>query len=189
MAVLPLPSRAPQQWQLAPDGLRLLSVSIVAASHSSPFMPSPHSQVPVLSWGLTSKAWALAPSPCLYQQISIWGYECRAGYEHRPVCVGLHFAFCKLVATLSSKAQKISLHSGRSPTSDGTSRVLKHFLFHSTFPEVQVPSRFISLSFFFLLLSYTVTWRFLDLLEVWGLLPAFSRCSVRTVPHVVVFLM
>ena len=115
MTVLPLPSHAPQQWQLASDGLRLLSVSIVAAPHSSPFMPSPHSQLPVLSWSLSSEAWALAPSPCLYQQASIWGYECRAGYEHRPVCVGLHFTFCKVVAILSSKAQKISLHSGRSP--------------------------------------------------------------------------
>ena len=46
---------------------------------------------------------------------------------------------------------------------------------------------FLFSSFFFCLMQ--LCGDFLALLEVWGLLSVFSRCSIRAVPHVDVFLM
>ena len=65
--------------------------------------------------------------------------------------------------------------------------VWKLFLLHSSFPEVQVWCLFFCLCFFFC--PTQVCGEFLAFWEVWGLLPAFSRCSVGVVPHVDVFLM
>ena len=62
-------------------------------------------------------------------------------------------------------------------------RVWVPFLFHSSLLGVLVPSWVLSLSLFspFVLPSYVEG--FLPFLEISGLLPAFSRCSVQTVIH------
>ena len=69
-------------------------------------------------------------------------------------------------------------------TSKGLPSVWKLFLLHSSLPDVQVPSLFFCLCFFFFLLPFPGMWGFLAFWEVWGLLPAFSRCFVQVVPHV-----
>ena len=77
-----------------------------------------------------------------------------------------------------------------SPPVKGLPSVWKLFLLHSSLPEVQVPSLFFCLCFFSFFFCLThVHWDFLAFWEVWGLLPAFSRCSVGVVLHVDVFLM
>ena len=75
------------------------------------------------------------------------------------------------------------------PPVKGLPSVWKPFLLHSSLPEVQVPSLLFCLCFFFFLLPYPGNGEFLAFWEVWGLLPAFSRCSVVVVAHVDVFLM
>ena len=75
-----------------------------------------------------------------------------------------------------------------SPPVKGLPSVWKPFLLHRSLPEVHVPSLFFCVCFFFFLLPYPGTWEFLAFWELWGLLPAFNRCSVGTVPHVDVFL-
>ena len=62
-----------------------------------------------------------------------------------------------------------------------------------TLPLPQLPPRGAGLNpflsqFLVNLFSCPVTWRFLALSAVWGILPVFSRYSVRTLPHVDVFL-
>ena len=74
-----------------------------------------------------------------------------------------------------------------SPPVKGLPSVWKLFLLHSSLLEVQVPSLFFCLCFFFF--PTQVHGDFLAFWEVSGLLPAFSRCSVGVVPHVDVFLM
>ena len=77
----------------------------------------------------------------------------------------------------------------QSPPAKGLPSVWKPFLLHSSLPLVQVPSLFFCLCFFFFLWPYPGCGEFLAFWEVWGLLPAFSRCSIGVVPHVDVFLM
>ena len=75
-----------------------------------------------------------------------------------------------------------------SPPVKGLPSVWKPFLLHSSLPLVRVPYLFFCLCFFFFLLPYQLHGEFLAFWEVWGLLPAFSRCSVGVFPHVDVFL-
>ena len=75
----------------------------------------------------------------------------------------------------------------QSPPVKGLPSVWKLFLLHGSLPEVQVPSLFFCLCFFFC--PTQVRGEFLAFWEVSGFLPAFSRCSVVVVPHVDVFLM
>ena len=74
-----------------------------------------------------------------------------------------------------------------SPPVKDLHRVWKLFLLHSFLPEVHVPFVFFCLCFFFC--PTHLCGDFLAFWEVWGLLPAFSRCSAGVVPHVDVFLM
>ena len=55
-----------------------------------------------------------------------------------------------------------------------------------TFPLSKLPSGFLCLSFLF---CFRFLSTFLSFLEVWGLLPAFKRCSIGIIPHVEVFFM
>ena len=59
------------------------------------------------------------------------------------------------------------------------------FLLHSSLPDMQVLYLFFCLCFFFCPIQ--VRGYYLAFWEVWGLLPAFSRCPVGAVPHIVVF--
>ena len=76
-----------------------------------------------------------------------------------------------------------------SPSVMGLPSVWKLFLLHSSLPRVQAPSLFFCLWFSFFFCPTQVCGDFLTFWEVWGLLPAFSRCSVGAVPRVDVFLM
>ena len=58
----------------------------------------------------------------------------------------------------------------------------------SIYPD-WIPSTLIVSVFSFFFRPTQVRGDFLAFWEVWGLLPAFSRCPVGVVPHVVVFLM
>ena len=112
-----------------------------------------------------------------------------AGQHQFSVGESLHFALCTPVAALSSMALKLPLRPPLPPPVKGLPSVWKLVLLHSSLPEVQVPSLFFFLCVFFFLLPYPGMWGFSCLLEVSGLLPAFSRCSLAVVPHVDVFLM
>ena len=111
----------------------------------------------------------------------------RAGRHQSSVPESLHFALYTPVAVLSTVAPK--LPPPPSSPVKGLPIVWKLFLLHNSLPEVQVLSLFFCLCFFFFLLPYPGTWGISCLLEVWGLLPTFSRFSVGVVSHVDVFLM
>ena len=162
--------RHPQLWFTSP--LRLSSCS---QPQSSP-------------WGLISEAWASAPSPHSPQRTSRQVSQAGECWSAPILFVGFsvlcppHPHCCTLLC--GSKAPPF-------PASEEASfpSVWKLFLLHSYLPDAQVPSLFFCLYFFFFLLPYLVHGEFLVFWEVWGLLPAFSRCSVGAVPHVDVFLM
>ena len=136
-------------------------------------------------WGLTSEAWASGLNTHLPQQasrqVSQAGECCSALVLHAgisPFCP-LHPCCCPLLEDSETAPT--------SPQVSGLHSVWKLFQFHSSLWEGQVcPNSFVSLFFVYptqLLGDCLAFW------EVWGLLPAFSRCSVRVVPHVEVFLM
>ena len=107
------------------------------------------------------------------------------------LCVGIsplcppHPCGCTLLH--GSKASP--LRHPQSPPVKGLPSVWKPFLLHSSLPLVQVLSLFFCLCFSIFFCPTQVHGDFLSFWEVWGLLPAFSRCSVGVVPHVDVFLM
>ena len=111
-----------------------------------------------------------------------------AGRHQSSVWESLCFALCTTVAVLSSVALKLPPRHPLSPPVKGLPSVWKLFLIHSSLPEVQVLSLFVCVFPFFFWPSQ-VRGEFLAFWEVWGLLPAFSRCSVGVVPQVDVFLM
>ena len=115
---------------------------------------------PVLPCDPTSEAQASAPSPCPPQRGSrqaSWAGEC---WSARILCAGIsplcppHPCCCALLR--GSEAS----HRPTPPSQPvkGLPRVWKLFLLHSSLPEVQVPSLFICLCFFFFLFPYPGTW-------------------------------
>ena len=140
---------------------------------------------PVLSLGLSAEAWVSAPSPCMHHQmrVSSWGVQ-RGG---QIVCAALS-PFClpqSGCCTLLWVSEAPCLSQLISQQRKGVPRVREPFSF--TAPSQGHRSHPDSFSSPFFLPSYAVT--FLAALIVWYLPPAFSRYSVRTVPHVDVFLM
>ena len=102
----------------------------------------------------------------------------------------LRFALCTPVAALSSVAPKLP------PSATRSLLPWRGFLVCGNLSSFTTPSHwcrshpysFVSvLSFFFC--PTQVCGEFLAFGEVWGLLPAFSRCSVWVVRHIDVFLM
>ena len=113
-----------------------------------------------------------------------------AGRYRSSVRESLCFALRTPVAALSSVAPKLP------PSSTCSLRQWRAFLVCGSVSSFTAPSHwcrsrpysFVSVfSFFFC--STQVRGEFLGFWEVWGLLPAFSRCSVGVFPHVDVFLM
>ena len=113
------------------------------------------------------------------------------GQHRSSVQESLHFALCTPLAVLSSVAPKLP------PTSPHPSLCKwRGFLVCGNLSSFTAPSQrcrscpysFVSVfSFFFC--PTQVRGEFLAFWEVWGLLPAFSRCSVGVVPQVDVFMM
>ena len=116
-----------------------------------------------------------------------------AGRHRSSVQESLHLALCTPVAVLSSVAPKLP------PLLIPCLRPRRGFLLCGNFSSFRAPSQrcrshpysFVSIFFFFsfFFCSTQVHVEFLAFWEVWGLLPAFSRCSAGGVPHVDVFLM
>ena len=148
-----------------------------------------------MSWdpspcGLTSEARASAPSPCPPQRVSRQVSQAGECWLALILCAGisplcpLHPCCCGLLC--GSEA---------SPPPTPHLHLRRGFLVCGNLSSFTAPSQrcrshpysFVSVfSFFFC--PTQVRGEFLAFWEVWGLLPAFSRCSV-VVPHVDVFLM
>ena len=114
-----------------------------------------------------------------------------AGWHQFSVRESLRFALSTPVTELFSMALKLP-----HPHATPRLRQWRGFLVCGNFSSFTAPSQrcrsspysFVSVfSFFFC--PTQVRGEFLAFWEVWGLLPAFSRCSVGVVPHVDVFLM
>ena len=127
----------------------------------------------VLSLGLSAQVWVEFQNPGTAHSSRHASQAGKCSEVARTVC-----------AALSSEAPYLSLLTSQ-PEKE-VPRVREHFLFHNSLPDMQVPSQFL-FSPLFILPSYVVI--FLAALVVWDLLTAFSKYSVRIVPHVDVFLM
>ena len=156
----------------------------------APFRLCSGSQPRSSPWDPTSEAWASAPSP--HQLWRLSRQACQAGecwlamilyVGISPLC-SLHPCCCAFLR--GSKA---------SPRLTPHLHPWRGFLVCGNFSSFTAPSQWCKshpyslvsvFSFSFALPRY---WEFLAFWEVWGLLPAFSRCSVGVVPHVDVFLM
>ena len=192
-ALNPLSSCTLKQWSVAssaaPD---FFSDSLPASCGAlAPFRLCSCSRPLFSPWDLTSKALASAPRPHPPWQVSRQAPQAGKHWSAltlyagiSPLC-SLHHCCCAFL--YGSKA--FSLTHPPSPPVKGLPSVWKLFLLHSSLPEVQVPSLFFCLCFFFFFYPTLVHGEFLAFWEVWGLLPAFSRCSVGVVPHADVFLM
>ena len=113
-----------------------------------------------------------------------------AGWHWSSMRESLRFALRTVVAAQSSMAPKLP------PSATHSLHPRRGFLVCGNLSSFTAPSHwcrshpysFVSVfSFFFC--PTQVREEFLAFWEVWGLLPAFSRCSVGVVPHVDVFLM
>ena len=157
----------------------------------APFRLCSRSQPQSSPWDLTSDARASPPSPHLSRRVSRQASQAGECLSAPILSVGisplcpLHPCGCAL------------LHGSEAfPLSTPRLRQWRGFLVCGNFSSFSVPSQgcrshpysFVSVfSFFFC--PTQVCGEFLAFGEVWGLLPAFSRCSVGVVPHVDVFLM
>ena len=189
----PLTLRTPKQWSFASlAGPDIFPDSLPASCGAlAPFTPSSHSLPQSSPWGLTAKAWASAPRPHPPRWVSRQTSQANECWSAVILCVGisplccLHPCCCTLLC-----GSKSSLLPTPRP------RQWRGFLVCENFFSFIAPSQrhrshpysFVSgFSFFFC--PTQVCGDFLAFGEVWGLLPAFSRCSVGVVPHVDVFLM
>ena len=115
----------------------LLSTHSVATAQ--PLQAISTQSVLSLSLGLTSVAWASAPSPYPCQQsISVWGVE---GFNADLLCrlpfICLPWSGCR---ALPQDSKVPPLSSLISPLVRRLPWVQEHFLLHSSLPEVQAPS-------------------------------------------------
>ena len=96
------------------------------------------------------------------------------GWHLSSVRESLRFALCTPVAALSSVAPKLPPDPPLSLPVKGLPSVWKLFLLHSSLPEVQVPSLFFCLCFFFFFCPTQVRGDFL----AFGKSVVFCQCSV-----------
>ena len=180
MGAPPLPLCALQQWRLISIQAWTLSVYTLSpgAPQSTPlrlFSPGvwplkPDVQHPVPTW--------------TRGHLSVWGVQ---GGCTDCLCRPLSSLQTGCYANLWGRSSPSFL--AGLPAGEGLPRVQEPSLFHSSLPGVLLPSGFstlFSLPFSFVLSSFIEILPVLS--EVWGLLPVFSRYSVRTVPQVDVFL-
>ena len=144
---------------------------------------------PVLSLGSDLRSPSLSsqpPSALAGEQTSLSGWWVLVGTD--PLCRNLSaLPSTPLLLRSPPWLRSFPLRPPQSPPVKGLPSVWKPFLLHSSLPEGQALSLFFYLCFFFC--PTQVRGEFLAFWEVWGLLPAFSRCSVGVVLHVDVFLM
>ena len=190
----PLSSSTLKQWSLTSLAGPEFFPDYLPASCGTlaPFRLSSCSQCQSSPWGLTSEAWASAPIHHPPQWVSRQASQVGECWSALILCAGIS-PLCSLqpcCCALLCGSEAFPLPSPRSPPVKGLPSVWELFLLHSSLPEVQVPSLFFCLCFFFFfLLPYPCMWGVLAFWEVWGLLPVCSRYSVGVVPHVDVFLM
>ena len=172
----------------APDSF--LDSLLASCGTLAPFRLRSRSQPQSSPWDLT-KARASAPSsrpPRRVNRQASWAGGC---WSALILCAGIsllcppHPCCCSLLCG----SEPLPLRHPQSPPAKWFPSVWKPFLLHSSLPLVQVLSLFFLSVFSFLFCPTQVRGEFLAFWEVWGLLPAFSRCSVGVVPHVDVFLM
>jgi len=109
------------------------------------------------------------------------------GWWHWPsVQVSLHSGCHKAVAVFSSEALKLPLCPCWSPAGEGMSQSVGTFPLLQLLPKGTASIQIIFLFFFSPTKSHG---GFLAFLEVWGLLPVFSRHTLWIIPCVDVFLM
>ena len=125
----------------------------------APFRLCSRSQPQSSPWDLNSEAGASAPSPLLPLQVSRQASQAGECWSALILCTGISL-LCSLypVAALCSVAPKFHPTQPLSLPVKGLPSVWKLFLLHSSLPEVQVPSLFFCLCFFFFLLPYPGTW-------------------------------
>ena len=189
-ALNPLSSCTLKQWSLASlAGPDFFPDSLPASCGAlAPFRLRSSSQPQSSPWRLTSETGASAPSPHLPWLVSRQASQAGECWSALILCAGisllcpLHPCCCALLCGSEAYPRHTPF-----PPVKGFPSVWKLFLLHSSLPEVQVPSLFFCLCFFFCHTQVHV--EFLGFWEVWGLLPAFSRSSVRAVSYVDVFLM
>ena len=159
-----------RQFQtLSPDSLP------ASCGALAPFRLCSCSQPQSSPWDLTSEARASAPSPHLPQRVSRQASQAGECWLAPILCVGISpFALCTPVAALSSMAPKLPPRQPPSPPVKGLPSVWKLFLLHSSIPEVQVPSLFFCLCFFFFFCPTLVRGEFL----VFWKSEVFCQCSV-----------
>ena len=148
-------------------------------------------QTPVLSLGSDLWSWSLSSQPCLPRRVSRQASQAGECWSAPILCVGIS-PLCPLYPCCCALLRG----SEASPSPTRCLRPRRGFLGCGNFSSFTVPSQrcrscpysFVSVfSFFFC--PTQVHGEFLAFWEVWGLLPAFSRCSVGVVPHVDVVLM
>ena len=130
-----------------------MALYTLSHSHSSPFRLSPAHPTLVLSLGLTSEAWASAPSPHLHQASQAG--ELRALVL--TVCAGRPLSIFPSANWLLRSPLRWSSPSVP-PVRDFQGA--GNFLLSQLPLRAQILSQFLSLSLFFLHLSYPVMWRF-----------------------------
>ena len=172
-----------RQWSLASSiGPDFFPDSLPASCGAlAPFRLCSRHQPQSSPWDLTSEAGASAPSPRPPQRVSrqaSWAGEC---WSAPILCAGISplcppHPYC---CTLLRGSEAPPLRHLQSLPAKGLPSVWKLFLLHSSLPEVQVPSLFFCLCFFFFLLPYPSTWGFSCLL---GSLR--SSANILKVPHI-----
>ena len=172
-AVNPLSSRTSKQRgkkkSLASLAAPDFSPDPLLASHGTlaPFRLCSRSQPRSSPWDLT-EARASAPSPCLPQRVSRQASRAGECYLAPILCAGIsplcppHPCGCALLR--GSEASPLC--NPQSPPAKGLPSVWKPFLLHSSLPEVQVPSLFFCVCFFFFLFPTQVRGEFLAFWEV-----------------------
>ena len=188
----PLSSRTLKQWSLVSSAAPDFFLDSLPASCGAltPFRLCSRRQPQSSPWDPTSEARASAPSPI---HPGRWADKhlrlVSAGQHQSSVQESLCFSLCTPVAALSSVAPKLPPCHTPSPPVKGL--LVCGNLSSCTAPSWRCrshPYPFASVFCFFFCPTHVCV-DFLAFWEVWGLLPAFSRCSVEVVPHVDAFLL
>ena len=155
----------PKQWSLAsPAGPDFFLDSLPASCGALTPSGCVHTSNPSLLPGIWPPTQDSAPSLHPLQRWADKPLRLVSAGWHRssPLCP-LHPCCCALLCGFKASPSAQPAHPLYPPVK-GLPSVWKLFLLHSSLPEVQVPSLFFCVCFFFFLLPYTGTWGFSCLL-------------------------